>query len=107
MASNDALPRTLESRYIQRLVQLKKQLLNIHSPSPIQQGVEQHSLLDPGSGDRKSTRLNSSHGYTSYAVFCLKKKKTNDKLSICENYETQYGMQENLNYVLYYKSCEL
>src|SRR5205809_7701683 len=24
--------------------------------------------------DRKSTRLNSSHGYTSYAVFCLKKK---------------------------------
>src|SRR2546422_356858 len=47
--------------------------------------------LDPGSGmkraglhdeqllhatrDRKSTRLNSSHGYISYAVFCLKKKK--------------------------------
>src|SRR2546422_3215396 len=26
------------------------------------------------SGDRKSTRLNSSHGYISYAVFCLKKK---------------------------------
>src|SRR2546429_1490268 len=30
-------------------------------------------------GDRKSTRLNSSHGYISYAVFCLKKKnKTNN-----------------------------
>ena len=30
----------------------------------------------PGPGvDRKSTRLNSSHGYISYAVFCLKKKK--------------------------------
>src|SRR2546422_3493021 len=28
--------------------------------------------------DRKSTRLNSSHGYISYAVFCLKKKK-NDR----------------------------
>src|SRR2546429_3451913 len=27
-----------------------------------------------GPGDRKSTRLNSSHGYISYAVFCLKKK---------------------------------
>src|SRR3989449_6550799 len=27
--------------------------------------------------DRKSTRLNSSHGYISYAVFCLKKKKIN------------------------------
>src|SRR2546429_3456061 len=30
----------------------------------------------PSSRDRKSTRLNSSHGYISYAVFCLKKKKT-------------------------------
>src|SRR5687768_18121947 len=28
-----------------------------------------------GQPDRKSTRLNSSHGYISYAVFCLKKKK--------------------------------
>src|SRR5687768_17903812 len=28
------------------------------------------------SPDRKSTRLNSSHGYISYAVFCLKKKKS-------------------------------
>src|SRR5216684_1083917 len=41
-------------------------------------------VCDPGSldrlldvaADRKSTRLNSSHGYISYAVFCLKKKKT-------------------------------
>src|SRR2546422_2065460 len=31
--------------------------------------------LNAGSSDRKSTRLNSSHGYISYAVFCLKKKK--------------------------------
>src|SRR2546422_151940 len=30
--------------------------------------------------DRKSTRLNSSHGYISYAVFCLKKKKKSEKL---------------------------
>src|SRR2546427_4116533 len=29
-----------------------------------------------GAGDRKSTRLNSSHSQISYAVFCLKKKKT-------------------------------
>src|SRR2546429_1639996 len=29
--------------------------------------------------DRKSTRLNSSHGYISYAVFCLKKKKKNNE----------------------------
>src|SRR2546429_4535332 len=38
----------------------------------------QYVLEDSGSRhgtDRKSTRLNSSHGYISYAVFCLKKKK--------------------------------
>src|SRR2546422_9514426 len=35
-----------------------------------------HALIaGQKSGDRKSTRLNSSHGYISYAVFCLKKKK--------------------------------
>src|SRR3712207_7369720 len=33
------------------------------------------SRRDPGRGDRKSTRLNSSHANISYAVFCLKKKK--------------------------------
>src|SRR2546429_9642220 len=36
--------------------------------------AEQHFLL-PSVQDRKSTRLNSSHGYISYAVFCLKKNK--------------------------------
>src|SRR2546430_5866728 len=35
--------------------------------------VERHAVL--GEGDRKSTRLNSSHSQISYAVFCLKKKK--------------------------------
>src|SRR2546422_4541144 len=33
---------------------------------------QHHRVREP---DRKSTRLNSSHGYISYAVFCLKKKK--------------------------------
>src|SRR5687768_17798180 len=45
---------------------------------PHQYPLERQSLLD-----RKSTRLNSSHGYISYAVFCLKKKtkkKTKKKL---------------------------
>src|SRR5207247_3479694 len=32
-------------------------------------------VSDNGKGDRKSTRLNSSHEWISYAVFCLKKKK--------------------------------
>src|SRR5258708_31412478 len=34
--------------------------------------------------DRKSTRLNSSHQIISYAVFCLKKKKTKNKYIIIE-----------------------
>src|SRR2546429_3994107 len=38
-------------------------------PSPASVSVKATSV------DRKSTRLNSSHGYISYAVFCLKKKK--------------------------------
>src|SRR2546422_8278275 len=54
---------------------------------PIQQAmIEQQVAVGPHlstatccSIDRKSTRLNSSHGYISYAVFCLKKK---NKLNI-------------------------
>src|SRR2546429_6245539 len=40
--------------------------------------VESGEVRAPGPRlrDRKSTRLNSSHGYISYAVFCLKKKNT-------------------------------
>src|SRR2546422_7926106 len=39
--------------------------------------------------DRKSTRLNSSHGYISYAVFCLKKKKKKQ-----QNTQREYGIQK-------------
>src|SRR2546422_3763398 len=35
---------------------------------------------DSSRRDRKSTRLNSSHGYISYAVFCLKKKKKKNSI---------------------------
>src|SRR2546422_1427550 len=63
------------------------------SPPPLQgfpAHASLHSIAIPADGrqlsgathareiqlrDRKSTRLNSSHGYISYAVFCLKKKK--------------------------------
>src|SRR2546422_2939170 len=38
--------------------------------------AETHAIAD-----RKSTRLNSSHGYISYAVFCLKKKKQREGAS--------------------------
>src|SRR2546422_2954929 len=40
----------------------------------------------PGTtGDRKSTRLNSSHAYISYAVFCLKKKKKRNSHRTCRS----------------------
>src|SRR2546422_8248541 len=42
------------------------------SPGPL---PRQEQTAGEAAGDRKSTRLNSSHGYISYAVFCLKKKK--------------------------------
>src|SRR2546422_5020000 len=42
-----------------------------HRFDGVEDHVQKHLLQD-----RKSTRLNSSHGYISYAVFCLKKKNT-------------------------------
>src|SRR2546430_8688008 len=44
-----------------------------------------------GRGDRKSTRLNSSHSQISYAVFCLKKKKKNRRETPHKNSTTQTG----------------
>src|SRR5438105_7027455 len=41
-------------------------------------GRDQHFKARLALEDRKSTRLNSSHEWISYAVFCLKKKKDND-----------------------------
>src|SRR6478752_9212087 len=51
----------------------RQRLLRVSSP-------EWHRQHGERRRDRKSTRLNSSHGYISYAVFCLKKKKTNHVL---------------------------
>src|SRR3989442_2597946 len=49
--------------------------LGIITPFMVMYGVMMPSV-SAGSKDRKSTRLNSSHVRISYAVFCLKKKKT-------------------------------
>src|SRR5687768_17796896 len=55
------------------------EVVELHRLAHVQQreghehGEGEHFLQDLE--DRKSTRLNSSHGYISYAVFCLKKKK--------------------------------
>src|SRR2546422_6499130 len=54
--------------------------------------AERLAVVDPFAfPDRKSTRLNSSHGYISYAVFCLKKKKKKTKtivLTMSIGYQT-------------------
>src|SRR2546422_5798824 len=44
--------------------------------------------------DRKSTRLNSSHGYISYAVFCLKKKKKKKHTSRLQKHTTTIKTSE-------------
>src|SRR2546429_1377446 len=43
-------------------------------PPNTEPGLIATRFWEPPNLDRKSTRLNSSHGYISYAVFCLKKK---------------------------------
>src|SRR5256884_6626557 len=46
--------------------------IRIHARRALEHGATPAQVQE---ADRKSTRLNSSHGYISYAVFCLKKKK--------------------------------
>src|SRR2546430_13051967 len=75
--------------------------LSLHDALPISTGSRARSAsrscsrcapsmrpggLAPG-GDRKSTRLNSSHSQISYAVFCLKKKKTIYNIYLLNNHE--------------------
>src|SRR2546430_7310650 len=45
----------------------------------------EQQLLERAVGDRKSTRLNSSHSQISYAVFCLKKKKKTSTFDNADN----------------------
>src|SRR2546429_4515399 len=50
--------------------------------------------------DRKSTRLNSSHGYISYAVLCLKKKKSADKAEVLIDATVLLHERERLDHTL-------
>src|SRR3712207_9027539 len=52
---------------------------NWHRASTITLHFESNAMNAVFQEDRKSTRLNSSHANISYAVFCLKKKKTQNK----------------------------
>src|SRR2546422_7233305 len=56
------------------LVKRHSSFFIVGKPSSVKRAIAP-SRISWSHGDRKSTRLNSSHGYISYAVFCLKKKK--------------------------------
>src|SRR2546422_8176563 len=57
-----------------QLLELPRRRLSVRGLSiPVRKPGQLH-LEAVAAADRKSTRLNSSHGYISYAVFCLKKK---------------------------------
>src|SRR2546430_4385538 len=70
LSLHDALPICLE----QDIAAVWEEVLFIKNP-----GVNDN-FFDLG-GDRKSTRLNSSHSQISYAVFCLKKKNKRTRVS--------------------------
>src|SRR2546429_3962921 len=55
--------------------------------------VEQTDETDE---DRKSTRLNSSHGYISYAVFCLKKKKKIECPQLSAHSNSRYRLLQHI-----------
>src|SRR2546429_1355883 len=66
--------------------------------------------------DRKSTRLNSSHGYISYAVFCLKKKNTQRSKefqqlhTLCVldlKYSRIFALDREMNWLAYLSPVEL
>src|SRR2546429_1117130 len=52
-------------------------------------GLWKSREVEKSKTDRKSTRLNSSHGYISYAVFCLKKKKRIDAAPVMSSRATR------------------
>src|SRR2546430_4924273 len=51
----------------------------------VRRGMLRYGAAIIGGGDRKSTRLNSSHSQISYAVFCLKKKQCNQHAGVCHS----------------------
>src|SRR5687768_18270561 len=82
LSLHDALPISLTAEGKKRLGEIAARGKKFGEfDHPEMRPLQDRCLLSFGSNagppiDRKSTRLNSSHGYISYAVFCLKKKIT-------------------------------
>src|SRR2546430_13502672 len=60
-----------------RSLQRNQEVLSKSAPTRVRESWNRPARQQGSAQDRKSTRLNSSHSQISYAVFCLKKKKTN------------------------------
>src|SRR5688572_31740815 len=92
-------PRSTLFPYTTLFRSLLDQLLEGGEPGRLDRG----DYAAAGAGDRKSTRLNSSHSQISYAVFCLKKKKKYKKrvldkrhVHILNNYLLNYDSIVNV-----------
>src|SRR3712207_7539270 len=69
---HQVIPREERRRPLGRREELTRRMVSVLAA---QVGAVEQSVIEGQIGDRKSTRLNSSHANISYAVFCLKKKK--------------------------------
>src|SRR3712207_6922352 len=72
---HDALPISDDVQLLDRAAAVDP-LVHVRRHDAGPQEVRHYLVCPRGDVDRKSTRLNSSHANISYAVFCLKKKKT-------------------------------
>src|SRR5687768_18526060 len=75
LSLHDALPiftRTRTSTLVRPPAKTQNRVPKLQASSTL---TKASRFVPSKNQDRKSTRLNSSHGYISYAVFCLKKKK--------------------------------
>src|SRR2546429_9918956 len=80
LSLHDALPISVASRKTPKIGQSDRRFETARGIEDKRAKLRASVFMETSWGkaanrDRKSTRLNSSHGYISYAVFCLKKKK--------------------------------
>src|SRR3712207_8451925 len=77
LSLHDALPISVQGECPYAGEQHRRWSPGCANRSPLAYRAQRPLQMVARSGDRKSTRLNSSHANISYAVFCLKKKKKN------------------------------
>src|SRR5438105_6504796 len=88
LSLHDALPiLQLRGRHPHQRVGRSRGQVHLDPHRGVRDRGARHQARTPRCGsDRKSTRLNSSHEWISYAVFCLKKKNKDDVTDTIKNY---------------------